>query len=135
MPYEKSCGAVIFTRVDGTIQYVLAQARKGHYGFPKGHMEPGETEKDTALREIYEEVGLRPTFIEGFREISEYRLPRTNIQKQVVFFLGEYRNQEIIHQKTELRDAVLVSFAEAMALLQHEDNRRILKSANIFLGE
>ncbi len=135
MKHEKSCGAVVFTRIDGEIRYVLAQARKGHYGFPKGHMEAGETEAQTALREIYEEVHLRPIFVEGFRAVSQYRIPHTDIQKQVVFFLGEYRDQEIIYQKTELRQALLVSFDQAMTLLQHEDNKRVLSLAHAFLSD
>lgn len=133
MKHEKSCGAVVFTRIAGELRYVLVQARKGHYGFPKGHMEAGETEEQTALREIFEEVHLRPTLIPGFRETTRYRLPHTDNQKQVVFFLAEYRDQEIQHQAAELRQALLVSFDRAMALLQHEDNRRVLTSAHVFL--
>ena len=44
MKHEKSCGAVVFTCIDGEIKYVLAQSLGGHFGFPKGHVEPGETE-------------------------------------------------------------------------------------------
>ena len=133
MTYEKSCGAVVFTRIDGEIKYVLAQALGGHYGFPKGHMEHGETEEETALREIFEEVHLRPALINGFRGISEYDIPEINVQKQVVFFLGEYHDQEIVCQKEEIQSAPLVSYTQAISMLQHEDNRRILSEANAFL--
>ena len=133
MTHEISCGAVVFTRVHGEIKYVLARALGGHYGFPKGHVEPGETEEETALREVYEEVHLRPALIVGFRETSEYYIPDVDVQKQVVFFLGEYRDQEIIAQKEELLCAVLVSYEQAMGLLRYEDNRRILSKANAFL--
>lgn len=37
--YEKSCGAVAFTRINGEIKYVLVQQLEGFYGFPKGHDE------------------------------------------------------------------------------------------------
>ena len=133
MTYEKSCGAVVFTRIDGEIKYVLAQALGGHYGFPKGHMELGETEEETALREIFEEVHLRPSLINGFRGISEYYIPDIDVQKQVVFFLGEYKDQEIVYQKEELQSAPLVPYEHAISMLQHEDNRRILSEANAFL--
>ncbi len=133
MKQEKSCGAVVFTRVGSEIRYVLAQSRAGHYGFPKGHVESGETEKETALREIYEEVGLRPVLLDGFREVSEYEIPSLGIRKQVVLFLGYYESQEIIPQESELKKAVTVSFEEAMALLDHKDNKRILTSAEAFL--
>ena len=132
MKHEKSCGAVVFTRIDGEIKYVLAQALGGHYGFPKGHVEPGETEEETALREIYEEVNLRPELIPGFRAVSEYYIPDTDSHKQVIFFLAEYRNQQIIYQKEELRSAPLASYEEAMELFTHEENKRILAEAHAF---
>ena len=134
MNYEKSCGAVVFTRENGEIKYVLAQALGGHYGFPKGHVEQGETEEETALREVYEEVHLRPTLIEGFRTVSEYDIPHSDVHKQVVFFLGEYRDQEIVIQKEELQRAPLLPFREAMDTLTFEDNKRILMEAHEFLN-
>ena len=58
MTIEKSCGAVVFTRDHGLVQYLIIQSKEGFYGFPKGHIEPGEQEEETALREIWEETGL-----------------------------------------------------------------------------
>ena len=96
-------------------------------------MESGETEEETALREIFEEVGLRPVLLDGFREVSEYEIPSPGIRKQVVFFLGFYGSQEITAQESELRQAVSVTYEEAMILLEHKDNRRILALADSFL--
>lgn len=136
MKYEKSCGAVVFTRVGGEIKYVLAQSLEGIYGFPKGHMEAKETEEETAIREIWEEVHIRPALLPGFRSVSEYMLPnKKDTVKTVVFFLGEYANQEIIPQKEELKSAVLVSYPEAMTIIPYADTRRILQEANHFLTE
>ena len=47
MPVERSCGAVVYTRCQGEIRYVIIRTPDGFYGFPKGHMEPGETEVQT----------------------------------------------------------------------------------------
>ena len=52
---EKSCGAII---VSDSGRILLIHQRKGHWSFPKGHVESGETEEMTALREVKEEVGL-----------------------------------------------------------------------------
>ena len=49
MKYEKSCGAVVFTKINNEIRYVLVQQSEGFHGFPKGHMEDGETEEQTAV--------------------------------------------------------------------------------------
>lgn len=56
MNIEISCGAVVFTKINGEIKYLLIQNLEGIYGFPKGHVEKEEKEKETALREIYEET-------------------------------------------------------------------------------
>lgn len=134
MKIEKSCGAVVFTRVDGEIRYVLAQSIEGFYGFPKGHVEPGETEQETALREIREEIGIRPTLIDGFRVVCEHPLPKKpGVIKQVVYFLAEYADQEIVFQKEELLRAPLVSYEEAMALFTFDNSKQTLTQAHDFL--
>ena len=136
MQIEKSCGAVVFTRVNGEIRYVLAQNPEGYYGFPKGHMEAGETETETALREIREEVGLCPRLIDGFRAETEHPLPqKPGVIKQIVYFLAEYEDQEIIFQKEELMSAPLVSYEEAMALFVFDSNKRILTEAHAYLNK
>lgn len=136
LTWEYSCGAVVFTRTAKGLRFVLAESKSGKYGFPKGHMEAGESERDTALREIWEEVHLRPEILEGFRRETTYALPsKKNTWKKVTFFLAEYRDQEIIPQAAELRSAPLLTYSEAMAALSHGQNREILKEAMAFLKE
>ena len=137
MNYEYSCGAVVFTRVDGVPHYVLIRAKDqpvGCHGFPKGHMEPGETEQETALREIYEEVGLRVRLLPGFRSVTEYRLPSPpDTSKRVVFFLAEYENQQVRIQESELAGFTLAPFAQALELTEFADSKQILTDAHAFL--
>ena len=99
MIYEKSCGAVVFTLINNEIKYLLIRNLAGIYGFPKGHVEQGETEEQTALREVFEEVGLTVKLVSGFRSEDEHPIPeKENTIKQIVYFLGEYSNQEFIYQ-------------------------------------
>lgn len=133
MKHEKSCGAVVFTRVNGEIKYVLAQHLGGHYGFPKGHMEGTETEEETALREVREEVGLSVSLLPGFRGVEEYDIPSIDVHKQVVYFLGEFQDQQIQHQKEELIRAPLLAYEDALQTLTHEEGRHILRDAHAFL--
>ena len=60
MRHEKSCGAVIFRSIGGKWHVLLIRHEKGHHvAFPKGHVELGETEVQTAEREVLEDTGLR----------------------------------------------------------------------------
>lgn len=134
MRYEMSCGAVVYTREHGVIQFLLVQQQEGFYAFPKGHMETNETERETVLREIYEEVGIRPTIIDGFRTVEEHAIPdKPHVIKLIVYFLAEYKEQRITVQEEELLSAVLASFEEAMELLEYESKRDVLKEAAAFL--
>ena len=134
MIYEKSCGAVIFTRMNNEIKYLLIRNLAGIYGFPKGHAEQGETEEQTALREVFEEVGLAVKLVSGFRCEDEHPIPqKENTMKQIVYFLGEYSNQEFTYQKEELTDALLTDYETAMTLFQFDSSKRILTEANNFL--
>ena len=50
---EKSCGTIPHTLIDGNIYYLLVKAKDdGYCGFPKGHVEKGEGEIQTAYREL-----------------------------------------------------------------------------------
>lgn len=132
--FEESCGAVVFTRADDEIRYVLIRSPEGVYGFPKGHREPGESREQTALREIREEVGLQASLLPGFSAQEEFPLPEIpDTRKRIVYFLAEYEKQPIVPQQEELSDYELCPFDEAMRLLQHESRRRILAEAHAFL--
>lgn len=97
-------------------------------------METDETELETALREIYEEVGIHPTIIDGFRMVEEHAIPdKPHVIKQIVYFLAEYKEQRIVIQEEELLSAMLASFEEAMVLLEYESKRDVLKEAAAFL--
>lgn len=137
MNYEYSCGAVVFQRIGGEPHYVLVRAKDqpvGCHGFPKGHMEAGETEEQTALREIFEEVGLRVRLLPGFRAVTEYALPcPPDTRKRVVFFLAEYEDQEPVVQETELAAVTIAPWPQALELTEHEDSKRILAEAHTFL--
>lgn len=135
MIYEKSCGAVVFTKIEGEIKYLLISNLQGIYGFPKGHIEENETEAETALREVYEETNLRIKLIDGFRTTDEHLIPtKKDTIKQITYFLGIFENQDVIYQKEELSGACLVSYTDAMELFQFDSSKRILKEANDYLN-
>lgn len=87
--FQKSCGVVPFRRLGGNAEILLLfQRGSGTWSFPKGHMEAGETEQQTALRELFEETGFRTKLVPSARAATEYRISSA-ARKQVVLFLGE----------------------------------------------
>ena len=135
MNAEKSCGAVVFTKDQGIVRYLIIQSKEGFYGFPKGHMEPGEGEKETALREIWEETGLRVEFVEGFRteDVHSFVKVEERVMKQVVYFLASFSGQTAVAQESELNGVSLMDYPTAMNAFQFESSKRILKEADDYI--
>lgn len=124
MKYEKSCGAVIYRNSSNTREYLLIMNKKGtargHWGFPKGHIEAGENEFQTAAREIFEETGLEVVFCGGIREVSSYS-PRAGVEKDVVYFLATPKNDAKIKlQAEEVAEYKWCSLSEAKSLLTYD---------------
>lgn len=131
--HEKSCGAVLFTKVDGERRYLLIKNRSLHAGFPKGHIEYGETEMETVRREILEETGLTVDVVDGFRRSYDYKV-RFFINKTAVYFLAYFGDQTIVPQEGEVLDFWIVSLEEALDYLGFEQDRKILRDADEYLN-
>ena len=87
MNFEKSCGAIIYRIKDDNLEFLTISHRSdGHWGFPKGHVEKGESEEETAIREIYEETGLQVNLIDGFRESSCVFTKRRGNERGYILF-------------------------------------------------
>ena len=133
MKHEKSCGAVVFTCGD-VRQYVLVRSAKGEYwGLPKGHVEDGETEQETALREVLEETGVQARLLDGFREVIEYEI-FGEIRKEVVFFAAEYDNQQPDCSLYEISGVTVLPIDEAVKLMTYDDMRQVLIKADNWLS-
>ena len=85
---HKSCGVLPWREENGRREYLLVFEQFSQcWSLPKGHMEAGETEAQTALRELWEETGLTATLDTSRRAVIEYPIPPVG-RKQVVFFPG-----------------------------------------------
>lgn len=88
----QAAGVVIFTRTK-PLQFLLLK-HGDRWDLPKGHAEPGESIRETALRETEEETGIPASTIEldeAFQFVLEYEVigkKRGSYRKQVTYFLG-----------------------------------------------
>ena len=131
--YERSCGAVIYRKINDRIRFLLIKnKRSSNWGFPKGHMEDGETLEDTAKREVLEETGIHIDIIPGFSSKSEYSI-QNRIQKSVIVFVAKTVDTQTIIQREEIEDYIWLTFNDAYNNLKFENDKNILKTAKDFL--
>lgn len=136
MRYVKSCGFVAYKQIGNENYYLIIKSLGGDVGFPKGHMEPGESELETAIRELKEETGIDVNVVPGFRRQIEYELRRIpDTVKQSVYFLGECISDNIVCQEAEVTEAGFVSYEDALKLLTFEETKNILEDAEKFLDK
>ncbi len=131
--FEQSYGAVIFKEKKGVIRFLLIKNRHSAcWGFPKGHIEDGETPKQTACREVSEETGLDVELLPDFEAVSTYVLTN-GVEKQVNLFLAKTSQATPTIQKSEISDYAWLKYEKAKSRLRFENDRRILKKAYDFL--
>ncbi|GIU69642.1 MAG: diadenosine 5'5'''-P1,P4-tetraphosphate pyrophosphohydrolase [Candidatus Woesearchaeota archaeon] len=133
---EKSCGAIVFKKESET-KFLVIQHRGihgGHWDFPKGHIEPGETEQDTAKREVFEETGIKFEFLQGFKEKINYKM-WNGIEKEVIFFVGQCKNSDIKIDHKELKEAKWMTYDEAINILTFDSAKKLLLKAKEFIDK
>jgi 8-oxo-dGTP pyrophosphatase MutT (NUDIX family) len=130
---EKSCGALVCRAVPGGIKIlVLRHKLGGHWSFPKGHVEPGETERQTATREVKEETGLEVILLDNFRELVSYS-PKPGVSKDVVYFLGKTEQEETVMQPEEVSEIRWVDMAAAHEFLTYYNDKQLLRSVKRYI--
>ena len=128
---EKSCGALVIRRdeEDGK-EYLLMIRHKlgGPRSFPKGHMEPGETEYMTAVREVFEETAVQIRIDSKFRETVHYS-PMPGVTKEVVYFLTHTLQKDIHPREGETAQVEWVPLEQVEASLTHENDKLVFRAA------
>lgn len=124
MRYEKSCGIVVFKNDE----ILLVHHNLGHWGIPKGHVELGETDEETAIREVFEETGISASIIEGFKEKITYS-PKEGVEKDVYFFVGVPNDNNLVPQLTEVSETKFIDIDKALDIITHTDEKNVLEKA------
>ncbi len=133
MKFEKSCGALIVRKSGEDYEMLLLKHKYGgHWSFPKGHVEEGETEVQTALREVKEETGLSIELFDGFRQSVEY-FPKPNVRKQVVYFFGYTHDGNTKMQEEEISEIRWVPFVDAHKVVTFRNDKFLINKARTHL--
>lgn len=115
---RRSCGVIPYRFHGSQREYLILLQNNNSWSFPKGHMEAGETETETALRELAEETGLEAKLFPDASIAFSYHIPPFT-HKQVVLFLGEV-DGDVIPQEKEISGYRWVT-AQALQDYLHAD--------------
>uniref|UniRef100_A0A2M4C2L3 Bis(5'-nucleosyl)-tetraphosphatase [asymmetrical] n=1 Tax=Anopheles marajoara TaxID=58244 RepID=A0A2M4C2L3_9DIPT len=132
---KRAAGFLIFRRLCERIEYLMMQASYGqhHWSPPKGHVDPGEDDFTTALRETSEESGYKESDLKVYRNQSwtlEYKVKGHD--KVVVYWLAELRNPSQAAQLSEEhQDMRWLECEDAIKIAGYEDFSKMIRAFDV----
>lgn len=141
---EISVGAFLYKIENNEILFLLVYSkRNAEWGFPKGHANAGETEQETAKREIKEETGITDIeFKKGFRCIDTYKIKGTLeftknriIDKIVVYYIARADSDFVGCCDDEISRGEWLDFKQAVSCLKYPNQKSLLEKAYKFIKE
>lgn len=131
MLYEFSAGGVLFRGE----QVLLIKNPSGVWTFPKGLVEKGEDPSQTAVREVWEETGIRGEVLQRVGDVEYwYHRDGKRIKKKVTYFIMKYTDGET-KPSWEVMDAKFFPLHEAKRLLKYRGDKDIFNKALYILGK
>ena len=127
---EQSFGVIPIFKSGNGIKFLLIQHHAGHWAFPKGHAEPGETELQTARRELREETGIGDVLLITSPVFEEhYKLNRKGVprEKIVRYWIGYVQTQNVTVQDEEVRDYTWATLDEVRTRITYTENKAMFE--------
>ena len=138
MQRQFSAGLVLF-RIDEETKardFLLLHYVSGHWDFPKGKIEPGETKHQAAIRELAEETGLTAEILPGFEEQFTYWFRSHDggemLQKTVYFFIGRTEQKDVVLSHEHI-GFIWLPYEVALEKLTYNNAQEMLKKVTAFL--
>lgn len=127
---EATAGGIVFrhNKKNG-IEFLLIQDPKGRWSIPKGHIEPGETAQETAVREIGEEAGLfdiEPICWLGKTHFRYRRLDTLVLMTTQIYLIKVKTSGEEIKKEDFYANIKWFEFNEALDVAEYEDIGRLM---------
>ena len=128
---EKSCGAIVID--NGKI--LLVRQNKGHYSFPKGHMELGETEIETSIREVKEETNIDIEIDDISKRYTINYKMNNGVRKEVVYFIAKPLTYDLKRQESEISEVLWVSINDVYNIISYDNMKELWINIKKDLGE
>lgn len=128
---EPTSGGIVFrfTPDQKDIEILLIQDSKGRWTIPKGHIEPGETAKMTARREIEEETGLKNVAVLGWLGKIHFkyrRLDKLVLMTTQIYLVHSLDSHEKPTPERWMKGIKWFSFAEALDAIEYDDIEKLM---------
>ena len=118
---EKSSGCIIFNNN----KVLVVKQINGDYGFPKGHIEDNETLEECAIRETFEEVGLRVKVDPNLKFSISYFV-HNNVPKKATYFVSFLIDTDnIVIQEEEIEEAMWVNIDDVYNILSFDNLKKL----------
>lgn len=123
MKKEKSCGCII---LNDKKEILLVHQNAGHWGLPKGHIEEGETEVQTAIREVKEETNIDVEVNTNYRYSMIYS-PKEDVEKEVIYFIAKNISNSCKPQHEEVQDIKWLDINNAIETITYDNSKELLR--------
>jgi len=126
----EAAGAVVVREIDGRPHVlVVHRPHRSDWSLPKGKLEAGEAHDVAAVREVFEETGVRCVLgpFLGSREYTVDGLP-----KSVLYWRATVAEQHPREADGEVDDVAWIPAAEADSTLTYQDDRDLVAVATSF---
>jgi bis(5'-nucleosidyl)-tetraphosphatase len=126
---DAAFGIVPILRKEDGDRVLLIQHHAGHWSFPKGHADPGETALETACREFVEETGIQDFQVLDDRSYSEeyiFTQKGQTITKTVIYFTAFVHSETVECQAEEIQAYAWLTFEAALAKLTFPSAKQVL---------
>ncbi len=126
---DEAFGIVPILRQEDGEKFLLIQHHAGHWGFPKGHADPGETAIAAARREFEEETGITAYELLGetsFAEEYSFIRHKINVRKTVTYFPAVVTSDVVTCQAKEIKDYAWLPYEAAVKKITFSPARQLL---------
>jgi tRNA nucleotidyltransferase (CCA-adding enzyme) len=134
---EKSCGVIVVLRKDNNEdKFLIIQQASGHWGFPKGHIEEGETSIETAMRELVEETGITEIEFAKLPRITDFYIVNKGdkkYDKTVEYFVAFATDDKVTIQEKEIQNYKWATCKEALEIFIYKETKQVLDTAQKYL--
>lgn len=131
MHEEFSSGMIVYRGDRSDPEFLFLTRKEGFLDFPKGHIESGESEVESAIRETREETGLdiEPDTSFRYRQVYWYSRGGEKVRKTVIMFLGHAPADSTVKISFEHDGFMWLNFEGALDRLSYRNQKEMLTNA------